>query len=198
MAKHEDGRLIRRLQAGDRSAFDTLFDTYRRGLLAYVTGMIGDRGVAEEIVQDCFLRLVQNIDRLRPTRGVSGWLYRTARNRAIDVGRHRRFEVLPGNEAVAARMGETATPAPDPAEQVMRQEEAVAVRAAVDRLAPDERDLVLLRFFGGLTFREIAKVLNRPLGTVLWKGKRCLEKLNDVMGDVGTEESEGSGDGKAD
>jgi RNA polymerase sigma-70 factor (ECF subfamily) len=87
-------------------------------------------------------------------------------------------------------MNDQALPRPGPAEDVMQREAAESVWRAVDRLAPDERELVLLRYVGGRTFREIADILGRPLGTVLWQGKRCLEKLKDMM----TNGSEASGD----
>jgi RNA polymerase sigma-70 factor (ECF subfamily) len=169
------------------AAFDDLFYRHRRGLLAYVFGLLGDKGMAEDVVQDCFVRFVRHIGKIRPERGASSWLYRVARNRAIDVMRRRRREI-------------TAAPAPDgrdadvpgdaslPSDGLMEAELKGEVRAALNRLPAGERDLLVLRFYGGLTFKEIARLKRRPLGTVLWQVRRSVSKLGKYLaGDFGGE-----------
>jgi RNA polymerase sigma-70 factor (ECF subfamily) len=121
---------------------------------------------------------------LRPERGEARWLYRVGRNRAIDALRRRRFEAPPLAEpedgrAAAAEIAETG--GPTPAEELMAREQAEQVRACLQRIPRGERDLLLLRFYGGLTFREAAAVLRRPLGTALWQGQRSLKRLRAML-----------------
>ena len=171
-----DAELIRRLQAGDISAFDALFNKYRRGLMAYLVQRCSDHALAEDVVQDVFVRFVEHIQGLHPERGAAGWLYRVARNRMIDTVRRRR-DVLPG-----AALPEQADPlqAP-PGEALERGEDTARVRSALARLPEKDRDVLTLRFFGDLAFKDIATTLKRPLGTVLWQSRRALQRLRQEL-----------------
>lgn len=172
-----DTALLRRLREGDTAAFDVLFERHRRGLLAYVSAWTGDRALAEDIVQESFLRLVTRVDRIDPRRGVAPWLYRVARNRAIDVLRHRKFEAPDGRAVL-----ESAAATGEPSDQAaMRAEDAERVRRALAKLTEREREVLTLRFYGGLTFADIARVVRRPLGTVLWMARRSLGRMRGMM-----------------
>ncbi|MBM4142571.1 MAG: sigma-70 family RNA polymerase sigma factor [Lentisphaerae bacterium] len=175
--------LIERLRAGDTDAFARLFEKYRRGLLAYVRGVVRDEGLAEDVVQDCFVALARSAARINPARGVSGWLYRTARNRAIDVLRHRGFEALPGEEFFAGGAAEAAAGTSGPDAELMAGETARRLRGALAALPEREREVLTLRFDGGLTFNATARVLRRPLGTVLWQARRAVERLREMLGE---------------
>ena len=177
-----ESKLVIRLQGGDIEAFDELYERHRRRILAYIYGLIGDHGKAEDITQECFVRLVEKIETIKPEKGVSPWLYRVARNRAYDLLRHRKFETLPGDELVAKeKEGSYDSGRMRPDEQVIGHEQKQTVEAALLRLSPKERDVLTLRFYGDLTFREIAAVVKRPLGTVLWQSRRSLEKLEKIL-----------------
>ena len=182
-----DGELLRALQGGDAGAFDVLFARHRRGIFAYVAAITRDAGLAEDVTQDCFLELVRRAGELDARRGVSGWLYRVARNRAIDVQRHRGYEVLAGDAALDAardaaggvaalrlRSGQATA-----AEDAEAHERAVAVAAGLARLPEAEREVLVLRYFSGLAFWEIAAAVGRPLGTVLWQAQRGLRRLKN-------------------
>ncbi len=163
----DESDLVRRLGVGDAAGFDALFEKHRRGLFAYVRGLVGDYGVAEEIVQDCFLELVRNGRRIRPEQGAGGWLYRVARNRAIDV---LRAQALGPDAATRESQDGTegeclAAPGPSPDQDAIGRESAADVRRALEMLPQKERDLLLLRYFGDLKFNEIARMRKRPLGT---------------------------------
>ncbi|MDI6774126.1 MAG: RNA polymerase sigma factor [Verrucomicrobiota bacterium] len=180
--EESDARLIKRMQGGDLSAFDMLFDRYRRGMLAYVDGLVHDRGLAEDIVQDCFVRMARRLDSIDPGKSLYGWLFRVARNRAIDILRHRKFEVMPGDEYFRDSDGQRAADnRPGPAGPMMEAEMQAAVRRALQQLPEKDRDLLLLRFYGDLTFEQAARALRRPLGTVLWQSQRILKRLKGFL-----------------
>ena len=184
-AEHErgpDADLIRSLQAGEAGAFDVLFERHRRGLLAYVYGMLRDRNMSEDVVQDAFLQFVRRIDTIRPEQGAAPWLYRTARNRTYDLLRKHRRETV-GLDGLAARDRmrgemvdhETAT------DRLVRQDDIERVRRALDSLPAKERDLLVMRFYGGTPFKTMAAAVRRPLGTVLWQVHRSLKKLRAFL-----------------
>lgn len=174
-----DSALVERLKQGDKAAFAHLFEKHRRGVLAYVRGLCGDTGTAEDITQDCFVALARRADSIDPRRGVSGWLYRTARNRTIDVLRRRRFTVLPGDDYFEDESRPEATDQqPGPVEELAAKERRESVEQALAALPVEQRELLVMRFYAGLTFREMAEILGRPIGTVLWQTRRSLERLS--------------------
>jgi len=185
MHKHEqsesDSSLIKRLQRGDKAAFDVLFEKHRRGILAYLLQMSGDRGLAEDVTQECFIELVRRIESIDRRRGAKGWLYRVARNRMVDILRHRGHESLRGREYFVDAPGSDGGPE---AGLVSRDRKA-RVLQALKTLPERERDVIMLRFYGELTFKEIARAVRRPLGTVLWQGRNGLHKLRrELEGDI--------------
>jgi len=181
-----DSILLSRMKSGDMSAFDGLVEKHRRGLFAYTRAMIIDRGLAEDIVQECFLELVRNIERIRPEQGAKGWLYRVARNRVIDALRAGGL----GAAGAGARTADSSherdpvDPSLTPLEGTVARERAEDVRHALEMLPPKERDLLLLRYFGDLKFNEIARLRKRPLGTVLWQATRSLEKIRKLLAGI--------------
>ncbi|MEI6807601.1 MAG: sigma-70 family RNA polymerase sigma factor [bacterium] len=179
----EDAGLLRRLQNGETAAFDVIFEKHRRGVFSYVRGMVNDNGLAEDIVQECFLELVKNIARIKPEQGAGGWLYRVARNRAIDVLRARKnwFDSDKTELADKRPAEELADERPTPSENAVAREREANVRMALEMLPPKERDILLLRYFGDLKFNDIAKLRRRPLGTVLWQATRSLEKIRLLL-----------------
>lgn len=179
-AEPGDRELLLRLRDGEIGSFDAIFEKYRRGILAYVMGITHDRQLSEDITQECFVQLVKHRDRVDPKRGMNGWLYRVARNRAIDLVRHRKFEV-PTEDTVLTRHAEEEGLAPAPHIALAAKEARGEMQVALQKLSESERELLMLRFYGDLTFKEIARIVKRPLGTVLWKSRRALEKLRNEM-----------------
>ena len=176
-----ENSLVRRLQNGEMDAFDALFEKFRRKLLAYVRGLVGDVQQSEDIVQETFVELARKIQKIRPEKGVGPWLYRVARNRAIDLLRHRKFEVLPGDDYFGEQRRNVVSDAGNaPDERLMAREQQLEVQKMLASLPQKERDLLMLRFYGDLSFAEIAKVVRRPLGTVLWQVRRSLAKLREM------------------
>jgi RNA polymerase sigma-70 factor (ECF subfamily) len=180
-----ESELVRGLQAGDLAAFDELFRRHRRGLLAYAVGLLGDRALAEDVVQDSFVRLARSADRIDPARGARPWLYRVAHNRAVDLLRRRRREPPASDADLATLAAEAVAADPSPADGLIGAETRRRVRAALDRLPEKEREVLLMRFYGELTFQEAARVARRPLGTMLWRASRALQRLREMMGESG-------------
>lgn len=156
-----DEALLRDLHtARGEDAARSLYRTYGGELYGFVLNRLGDRGLAEEVVQEIFTRVWRNAEAFDPGRGsVRTWLYGIARNAVVDVERHRsrrpplaRFE--------PAEEDELAT---EPIEQALVRWQ---LQQAFERLTPDHREMLRLGHFAGLSVKEIAEVTGLAPGTV--------------------------------
>lgn len=167
----EDRVLILGLKRGDMPSFQVLFEKYRRPVFAYVRGLIRDRGLAEDCVQEVFVELIKSADRIDAARGVKNWLFRVAHNRAVDMIRRQARETPEGADNIGFQGGAS------PDKQLMQKEGKAGLMNAIAGLKEDEREIVMLRFFGGLTFAEAEKISGVPLNTLIWRCRRALKKL---------------------
>jgi RNA polymerase sigma-70 factor, ECF subfamily len=174
-----------RLQRGETSALAAVFD--RHGRLAYSLAhrICGRGAMAEEVVQDAFLALWHHRARFDGSRGsVRAWLMTLVRNRAVDAVRreHVRSSRDTANEGAAE-----ALPSPDSvAEEAERREQARTLHGALSALPPDQREVIELAYFAGLTHTQIATRLGIPAGTVKGRMRLGLEKLHAAIAPAGS------------
>jgi len=171
--------LVERLRGDETGdAMRTLYRIYGGELYGFTLNALGDRGAAEELVQEVFLRAWRHAGRYDPARAaVRTWLYQIARNAIIDS--RRRASVRPGltHHAYAGETEGGAT-----LEQAML---GWQVAAALERLTPEHRQMIRMAQFRGLTMREIAETTGLPLGTVksrTWYALRSLRLVLEEMG----------------
>jgi RNA polymerase sigma-70 factor (ECF subfamily) len=160
--------LVLRCQAGDEAAFAELVGRYAPRLHYYLRKLLRDAGGAEDALQDVWLDVYRRVPRLADPAAFPAWLYRVARDRAFRELRRRRPRPLPLEAA-----GPVA--ADDDAE--LTAADAEWVHAALDRLGPEHREVLLLRFMEDMSYEDIAQVTGCPLGTVrsrLHHAKRAL------------------------
>lgn len=182
-APSEDTALALRVRHGDHEAFRELYERYGSAVLGLAQSVIRDRSAAEDITHDVFLGFWRNPHGFEPSRGqFIAWLLRVTRNRAIDVLRKRR-DVSFGNTRSTVE-GDQPDPTqwvvdPDPGPELHALVRTVAddVREALKSLPDDHRQLLELAYFGGLTQREIAERVHRPLGTVKTQMRSSLMRL---------------------
>lgn len=184
MAGGEDSALIRRLSAGDEEALGTLMDRYGGALLHFAHRLVGDMQLAEEIFQDTMLKAWQQASSFRLDGHLKAWLFRVARNNAIDYMRKKR---VPIEEFTVCLETAATTFRPDrEAERVWLSAELVE---AMNELPPAYREVVDLRFFHQLCYQEIAQVLGIPLGTVKSRLNYAIQRLTKILGDRGIDHS---------
>lgn len=163
----EDDRLaeaLTRLRSGDAPAFEQIYTELSAPLFTVILRITGDREASEDILQEVFLKLY----RAPPgpeVRKPRAYLFQCARNLALDALRRRPREVALDS------LPDLPQPGPEDTSQRLDLERAFAA------LAPEERELVSLHLNGGLKFRELARITGAPLGTVLWRYRRAIEKL---------------------
>ncbi|KAA0272645.1 MAG: sigma-70 family RNA polymerase sigma factor, partial [Acidobacteria bacterium] len=152
-------------------AFDDLYRSCRDDVFAYVAGLLRDEHAAEDVTALAFERAYRRRRRFDPRRGSGrAWIFAIARNAALDELRRRRRTA-----ALAADPGDVAAATPDEgAELAMRR---TALRAAIGRLDPRERELIALRFFAGLGHAEIAAVLGISASNAGTRLHRTVDKL---------------------
>jgi RNA polymerase sigma-70 factor (ECF subfamily) len=163
-----DRLLLDRVRRGDESAYRELVRAHGRRLLRAAEGLGHPPDEAEDLAQEAFLALVRNAGRLEGEATVFTWLYRVMFNRHVDLVRARE------RRRVAARAEEAVPEGPD-------AEGAGRVRAALARLPERDRRLLTLRYFEGLSYEEIAGVLDVPLGTAHSAVYYALEKLRPLL-----------------
>ncbi|HEV8611291.1 MAG TPA: sigma-70 family RNA polymerase sigma factor [Thermoanaerobaculia bacterium] len=167
----DDSELVRGILAGDEALFSILVRRYQTRVVAHVTRMVGSREDAFDLAQEIFLKVFQALDRYNPEFKFSTWLFRIAGNAAIDHLRKRRPRTVPleipdpeSRSGVSAIEHES--PGLDPYADLRNVERGEAISRAIADLPPEFRELITLRHFGGLSYEEIARVKNMPLGTV--------------------------------
>lgn len=158
---------------GDRSALARLYDALSGGLYGFLLGMAGQPALAEDLLQQTFLIAIERLPR-RKKGNVRAWLYTIAHNLAIDAIRARRrvtVSVLPDDP----------DPAPSPTHRLEAGELVEQLHAEVARLPDSQREVLLLRYHGGLSFKQIAELLGCPLNTALTRAHYGLRKLREAM-----------------
>ncbi len=163
--------LVVRFQAGDEAAFLEIVERYHERLGSYVRRLSVDASRVDDVLQDVWLIVFRGLPGLQRPRALAAWLYRIARNAAL--AEHRRDRALVGLEA------EPEAPIAAEAEPDFAPEDAARIRACLDGLPPYHREVLVLRFFEGLSYEDIADVVGSPLGTVrsrIHHAKRALRR----------------------
>jgi RNA polymerase sigma-70 factor (ECF subfamily) len=183
-----DEELLARFRKGQRDAFAVLVRRYERELYGYLRRYLGDGTLAEDVFQNTFLQVYIKIKSYQPSRPVRPWLYTIATHQAIDAlrrhGRHQAVSLQQAREDKRAADHEDLANSLEcrsagPLEIAHGEERRLAVRAAVDRLPDFLRQVVILGYYQGLRYREIADVLDIPLGTVKSRLHAALQKLHE-------------------
>jgi RNA polymerase sigma-70 factor (ECF subfamily) len=183
-SKH-DADLIRRIRAGDRAAFLEFYDRYAPLLLSVAARVLGERREAEDVLQDVFTQIWHKSSGYDARLGtLSSWAVTLTRNKAIDrVRASTRRRRLIEEIALSADLVEEA-PVASANELLYGRERAQRVRAALNDLSSEQRQVIELAFFAGLSQSEIASRLAQPLGTIKARIRRGMLRLREQLGDA--------------
>lgn len=178
-----DNALLERLVRRDATALGELYDRHSRLLFSLILRILRDRGEAEDVLQEVFLRVWNRAESYSPALGTPiAWLVRITRNRAIDRLRSRQ---------VRAKMAEPETALPDapvepspaanPEALASGSEQQRAIQSALDALPPEQRTLIESAFYEGYTQSELAERFNLPLGTVKTRVRTGMQALRRAL-----------------
>ncbi len=174
-----DATLVRAIASGDTSALAAVWDRYAALVHGLALRIVGDPHVAEEVVQDVHLGLWKRAATFDATRGtLAGYLLTLARSQAIDRLRHRRARPA---AALAADPGPLAVALDLPGEFAGTEEARGLVRRALTELPAEERRVIELAYFEGLSQTEIAERTATPLGTVKGRTRNALRRLRGTL-----------------
>ena len=184
-----DQELIAGLAAGETAALAALYDRHAGVVFALLVRIVADRQVAEELLQEAFLRAWQHAGSYDGRRGpVRSWLLGIAHNLALNELRRRRRRPEDAVGGAARRgvdgLATRADPRPDPAEAAWSAVRHEALARAVERLSPNQRAVIEL-YAAGYSQAEIAARLRQPLGTIKSRMRRGLLQLRDALRPLG-------------
>ena len=187
-----DEDLLSRFRRGQREVFGTLVRRYQRELYGYLRRYLGDPHLADDVFQATFVQVFAKAGQYEPGRPVRPWLYAIATNQAIDAmrraGRHPTVSLEQAEtDAGGERRGLVdllEAREADPFANVDAAETRDLVRACVDKLPGFLRQVLVMAYYQGLKYQEIADALDIPLGTVKSRLHAALVKLNEVWGDA--------------
>jgi RNA polymerase sigma-70 factor (ECF subfamily) len=181
----DDQALIQRCQAGDLSAFEPLVEKYRQRVWRLAYRILRDREEAWDVSQEAFIRAYQSLPSFRGQSAFYTWLFRIVVNLATDrvrqrAARGRAFgtEPVPENEWTTG-LPDDVTARPD--EEAARREQRRRIGRMLDALPPRFRAIIMLSDVEGLSYREIAEVLNIPLGTVMSRLHNARKRLRALL-----------------
>jgi len=177
----DDTELIRLCLDGDRSAFDSLVARHYRGIYNMIHRMLGNAEDASDLTQETFLRAYSRMETFRLGRSFLAWIRRIATNLCIDHLRGRTEPAASLDKRLDAGIEQAdLDKAVSPQEQVEIAEDSRRVLAAVQKLPPRQRAVLIMRHIDGMTLEEIAATLGWPLGTVkvnLFRGRQAVRKM---------------------
>lgn len=179
-----DDELVRRMGRGEVDALAVLYNRYARVVYSFAVRIVGDGAVAEEVLQEAFTRSWQQAGRFELAKGsYASWLLSITHNLAIDEVRKRqrrpqRADLVDIDDVLRGEIDTTA----DVEEAVEASELRERVQRAMDGLPLPQRRVIELAYFGGLTQREIAALLNEPLGTIKTRMRLGMQKLKELLG----------------
>ena len=186
LTEARDRELVRAIGRGNEEAFRELFRRYAPSAMAVARRVVGQPYLAEEAVQEGFLALWRNPSAYEEIRGsVKAWLMATVHNRAVDLVRR---EETQRRRAENAGPDDTVVILDDPAEKVIDEiglpDERKAVRAALEDLPPEQREVIELMYFDGLSQTRVAERLSLPLGTVKSRTLLGMRKLRTALSGI--------------
>ncbi len=175
-----DRRVVQAAIRGDTRAFDQIVETYRPAVLRYVSRMVRDPELAEDLVQDVFLNVYQRLPGFSSRSLFTTWLFQVSKNRVIDELRAAQRRPLANGPIESLALLEERAPASSDEHEIVE-----AIWRAVPLLEEEMKMSLLLRDVAGFSYREIADLLETDLGTVKWRIFRAREIIQETLAQEG-------------
>jgi RNA polymerase sigma-70 factor (ECF subfamily) len=161
--------IIKRLQNGDITALEVVYNEYSGKIYSFSLSLCKSKETAEDVTADIFIMLYRYLSSGKIINNLKSFLFTAARNKIYDIYKiSSRTEALPDDDIFFCDE-------PDNCDKI-------DIEAALEKLPPDEKEIVLFYCYGGLLHKEIASILNIPEGTVRWKYRNALSKLKALLG----------------
>ncbi len=176
-----DASLIERVAGGDREALRSLYERYRRRIFSYCLKFVRDPRKAEELLNDVMFEVWRGAASFRGHSAPSTWILGIARHKALSEARRREEQVVSEPEEVLTMLD----PAEGPDAMAERADTARALRAALEKLTMEHREILELTYYQGLSCQEIAELLRCPVGTVKTRMFYARQRLKAILAEAG-------------
>ena len=176
---------------GEAGAFELLVSRHKRGLYNFLLRSVHDRSRSEEMLQEVFLRVIRAKDRYQRTARFTTWIYTIARNLALDhLKSRRRHRETPLDAAASEEGGRViyfrdvlrAGEGTEPGARAESSEDERRVSEALGKLSPAKREALILRVYAGLSYADVARVVDAPVGTVKFRIHEAVRDLGSLLG----------------
>ena len=188
MAEDTDQRLVDRVLAGDKNAFNMLVLRYQHRVAALVGRFVNDAQEAEDVCQEAFIKAYRALPLFRGDSAFYTWLYRiavnTAKNHLVSRNRRPPASDLDVDEAEVSEIGTVLREIENPEGSLATEKSKQAINAAVEDLPEDLRTAFTLREFSGLSYEDITEVMDCPVGTVRSRIFRAREAIDKKIRDL--------------
>lgn len=192
LSQRTDDELMSLFGGGSNEAFETLVLRYKNALYQYIKSMVLDQSAAEDLFQEVFIALFQSADKYQAQGKFKAWLFLMARNKVLNYFRAQNKNTTSldqtdeeGNAFLQDTLPDKSAPILD---GLTQRETAQAVHRALEQLPERQREILILR--QDMSFKEIAEMLGKPLGTILADSHRALAKLKQLLtAQLGPEET---------
>jgi RNA polymerase sigma-70 factor, ECF subfamily len=182
--RFEDAELIRRIANAETGALEELYDRYNRLVFSVALTILGDHATAEEITLDVFVRVWKGAATYHAERAkVTTWLAAITRHHAIDILRGQRTHLDQKSLYLNDLPWQKESAGPDPQQNAENDWQRGRIRQAVEQLPPDQQEALTLAFFKGYSHRQIAEILEEPLGTIKTRIRLAMQKLREMLSD---------------
>ncbi len=176
--KHSEDELVVLLRNKDQQAFSYLYDNYSEILNGIINRMVEDRELAEDILQEAFVKIWNNFGQYDKTKGrLFTWMLNITRNHAIDTIRSKGYKkqhlISADENAVSSYADENYS-----AEKL----DVIGIKQKIVLLKPEQRNIIELTYFGGYTQDEVSKAMGIPLGTIKTRVRTALSELRKLLG----------------
>ena len=193
LLEQRDRQLVERAQRGDEPAFRTLVEKYHKKVYSIALGMVHNAEDAMDVTQEAFIKVHKYLDNFKGSSSFYTWLYRIVVNLCIDFlrreGRHASVGYDEGQthnasgELVASEPMLQADPTWHPGQEMGRREVGEQIMKAIEVLSPNHRAVILMREVEGLSYREMADVLNCSQGTIMSRLHHARFKMRKLLQD---------------
>ena len=171
MTINELKALVKRLQDGDIAVFDMIYYETKSVVYYTILSIVKDKSLSEDIMQDTYLKALSKIHTYKPTHSFKSWIVTIGKNLAINEYNRRKKETNIDIQENEMFLGQTES----------RSENQILIEQIFKVLNDTEREIVLLHVIGDLKHREIATLLNKPIGTITWSYKNSIDKLKNEI-----------------
>jgi RNA polymerase sigma-70 factor (ECF subfamily) len=174
----EDKLLVLKCKRGSKDALGRIYEKYKNDLMILSIALLNDISAAEDVVHDVFVTFVQSLERFQLTGSLKGYLLTCAINRARNVNKARQ------HQSIEADPAEPVTPAVDePSRSIIYNEQLQQLSDAMAHLSYEQREVIMLHYQAGMTFKNIAASLGIPVNTAKSRYRYGIDKLRSTLDD---------------